>query len=100
MPVDDSLDELARRLRAAMDAADVEALGELLDPKVTWGPPDDEVSGCHNRGEDMAWWQRSAGQGMSARVTEVVISADKLLIGLKVAGTPGAADHGGEADRW
>lgn len=79
-----SLDDLARRLRAAMDATDVEAIGKLLDPAVRWGPPDDPAFGCHNRSEVLAWWQRSADQGMRARVTEVVVGADKLLIGFKV----------------
>ena len=95
-----SLDDLASRLRAAMDAADVEAIAKLLDPEVRWGPPDDPAFGCHNRSEVLAWWQRSADEGMRARVTEVVVGADKLLIGFKVTGTEAAVDHGGEADRW
>ena len=95
-----TLANLADRLRAAMDAADMDAIGELLDPNVTWGPPDDYLSGCHNRSEVLAWWGRSAQRGVRARVTEVVIGADKLLVGFKVIDSEAAAEPAGEADRW
>jgi ketosteroid isomerase-like protein len=38
--------------------------------------------------------------GARARVTEVVEGNDRLLVGLRVTGTAGAAEHGGTADRW
>ena len=38
---------------------------------------------------------------MRARVTEVVVvGTDKLLVGLKVTGSPTTAEHRGETDRW
>ncbi len=84
----------------ALDAGDLDAYRELLDPHATWGPPDDPVSGCHSRDEVLAWYGRSRDAGMRARVTEVAVGAGKLLVGMRVVGRPAAEDAGGEADRW
>ncbi|MHB1533217.1 MAG: nuclear transport factor 2 family protein [Acidimicrobiales bacterium] len=93
--------EFADRVRVALEAADLTAFRDLLDPDARWGPPDDPLSGCHNRDQVLAWYTRARDEGMRARVTEVVVAGgDKLLIGLKVTGTPAAAEQGGEADRW
>lgn len=48
-------DKVAEALRAAMESADLKSFADLLDPNVQWGPADDPASGCHNRGEVLAW---------------------------------------------
>jgi len=95
-----TVSDLAERVSAALEAAELAAYRELLAPDAKWGPPDDPVSGCHNRDQVLAWYQRSRDEGMSARVTEVVAGRDTLLVGLKVAGTTAAVEQGGEAERW
>jgi len=101
LPTDPStLSDIASRVRAALESADLAQFRDLLDPNATWGPPDDPASGCHNRDEVLAWYQRARDEGVRATVTEVTVGAGKLLVGLKVTGSPAAADQGGQADRW
>jgi ketosteroid isomerase-like protein len=92
--------DIAARVRAALQSANLEALRDLLDPDVRWGPPDDPETGCRSRDEVLAWYRRAKDQGAQAAVTEVVEGAGTLLVGLRVSGTRTAAEQGGEADRW
>jgi len=94
-----ALEELADRLRAALDSADVDAVGELLQRLLFWGPPDDPTPPCRNRDQVLAWYGRGRAEGVRARVTEVVVGSDKILIGLKVVPRR-SARGGGESDRW
>jgi hypothetical protein len=94
-----TMDELADRVKAALETADLEAYRELLDPDATWGPPDGS-SPCRNREQVLEWYQRGRAAGGRATVIEVVAGTDKLLVGLRIAGTPPAAAHGGEEERW
>ena len=89
-------EEVAARVRAALDSADPEAIGDLLHPNVRWGAPGDPQPSCQNRTQVLAWFRRGWEAGVRARVTEVVTGNDKLLVGLRVVG-PQAA---GEIDRW
>ena len=101
MPTDPSpASAIAQRVKAALESADLNAFRELLDPEARWGPPDDPVSGCQNRDEVLAWYGRARDEGMRALVTEVIPGANKLLVGLKVTGSPAAAEQCGEAERW
>ena len=95
-----TVEEVARRVRAALDDADLAAMRDLLHPDVQWGPPGDDRSGCHNRDEVLAWFQRARDAGARGEVAELVARGDKLLVGLWVRGTPAAVERGGEADRW
>ena len=87
---------VVERIRAALESPDPAAFKDLLAPDVRWGPPDDEVSGCHNRDQVVEWYGQRRQAGVRSRVTEVVAGADKLLIGMKVTGTEGD----GEVERW
>jgi ketosteroid isomerase-like protein len=89
-------DDVAARVKAALDSADVRAIGDLLHPDVRWGAPDDPHPSCRNRTEVLAWYRRGWEAGVRARVSEIVAHEDKLLVGLRVARTPGAAD----VERW
>ena len=70
------------------------------DPNVTWGAPDDPKPSCTNRKQVLAWYQRRRNAGVRARVTEFEMHGDRILVGLRVAGTLDAQERGGEADRW
>jgi hypothetical protein len=92
--------DLAERVRAALEAADLDAMRTLLSPGATWGPPDDPESGCHNRDEVLDWYRRAGANGARADVVEVVAGPGTLLVGLRVTGTAAAAEQGGIIDRW
>ena len=96
----EDLADLAGQIRAALTSTDLSRFEQFLDPGVTWGPPGDAVSGCQNRDEVIAWYNRARAEGMAGRVTEVVAGVDALLVGLRVTGTPAAIEEGGEAERW
>jgi hypothetical protein len=91
---------IAERIRAALESSDLVAFGELLDPDAQWGPPDDPISGCHNRDEIIAWYARSRDAGMRATVTEVVAGPGTVLVGVRVSGRAGTGDDGGDGERW
>ena len=99
-PRDDDLADLASKIPVALNTADLSGFSELLDPRVTWGPPGDGVSGCHNRAEVVAWYNRVRAEGMAGEVTEVVVGDGALLVGLRVTRTGEAQEAGGIAERW
>ncbi|MGB6771954.1 MAG: nuclear transport factor 2 family protein [Candidatus Dormiibacterota bacterium] len=91
---------MSRRIRAALNSADLAGFGELLAPDVRWGAPESQDADCRSREEVVEWWSRRRQAGARARVTEVVPGAGALLVGLKVTGTPEAERDGGAAERW
>lgn len=99
-PTDNELSHLASKVEAGLNAADLSAFSELLDPQVRWAAPGDDVWGCHNRDEVIAWYNRARAEGMAGQVTEVVLGDDALLVGLRVKGTEEARHAGGVAERW
>lgn len=92
------MERLAGQVKEALEAADLDALASLLDPRVRWGAPGDPVPPCRDRGQVLTWYQRARDAGARARVTETLVAGDKFLVGLKVSG--GRAGPGVEADRW
>lgn len=95
----DVIERLAGQIKLALEAADLDAYAELLDPRVRWGPPGDPAPPCQNRAQVLAWYRRGREAGTRARVTETLVSGHQILVGLTVTGHP-AADTAGEADRW
>jgi ketosteroid isomerase-like protein len=93
-------EDLVRLLRAAMEDADLEAFGELLDPRVTWGPPGDAAAGCTSRHQVLDWYARAWERGGRATVSEITDIGDRLLVGLVVHGTRASRERGGAAPRW
>ena len=92
--------EVAERITAALQSADLEAFTDLLDPDVYWGAPDDDAPSCQNRKQVLDWYQRGRDHGVRADVTEVVPADNRLLVGLRVRGNPAAAAAGGALERW
>ena len=101
METQPALREFAEQVKAALDSADLGAIGHLLHPDVRWGAPDDPEPSCQNRAQVLAWYRRGREHGVRARVTEVVAHGDKILVGLKVAGRAEVDEQAGdENDRW
>jgi ketosteroid isomerase-like protein len=92
--------ELAETVKQALDSGDLEKYSTLLAPDATWGAPDDNEWGCHNRREVLTWYRRAQEAGMRAEVSEVVVGEGKLLVGVRVSGNDAAEDNGGTIDRW
>jgi ketosteroid isomerase-like protein len=93
-------EEVARQVRTALEAAELTAFSDLLHPDVRWGPPDDPTPPCRNREQVLAWYRRGQESGARARVSEVVVVGDRILVGLVVRGTGAARERGGQATRW
>lgn len=91
---------IVERVRVALESADLDAIGELLDPDVRWGAPDDPEPSCQNREQVLAWYRRGRQAGVRAQVTETAVHGDKILVGLRVTGRPEADDAGVEPNRW
>lgn len=94
-----SLEGLARQVRIAYESGDVASFAELLDPNVRWGPPGDPAPPCQNREQVLAWYERGSQAGMTARVSEVSVLGDRILVGLMVADSKASKQRGGAAAR-
>ncbi len=73
--------QVAERLRAAFDTADLDLLAAILHPDVRWGGG---PAGCHNRAQVLEWYRVLHAQGVTSRVTEVAVYGDAVLLGLDV----------------
>jgi hypothetical protein len=76
--------DLASRVAAALGSADLDGLYELLDPNVRWAAPGDDVYGCHNRDQVVAWYSKARRDGARADVIETVEGSGGILVGLSV----------------
>ncbi|MGA2837751.1 MAG: nuclear transport factor 2 family protein [Acidimicrobiales bacterium] len=95
-----AMGHVAGQIRDALESADLDRFRDLLDPDVTWGPPDEVNSGCRNRDQVLAWYRRGRARGVRAVVTETGIHGDRILVGLSVfdGGTP--SESGDPTERW
>lgn len=97
----EDMERVAEQVRSALEAADLSAFRELLDPNVRWGAPGDPSSACRNRAQVLSWYQRGRDAGVRARVSEVVALDERtILVGLQVARNPSALESGSEVERW
>jgi hypothetical protein len=95
-----SLEELARKVRIALETADLASYRDLLDPDVHWGPPGDTSPPCQNRDQVIAWYERGRQKGTRATVSELEVLGDQILLGLVVTGNEEAPARSGRAARW
>jgi len=98
--MEDTMDQVARRVRAALAAQDLSTFSELLDPDVTWGAPGARHPSCQNRNQVLAWYQRGREAGVQGSVFGVEVVGDRLLVSMSVRGTENARDRGGAALRY
>jgi|SRR5215831_4269308 len=89
---------VAQQVRAALEAADLSAFGDLLDAEVQWGAPGAPYPVCRNREQVLSWYRHGTDAGVRARVSEVSVHGDRVLVGLRVTG--GQAAGSGGAERW
>ena len=95
-----AVEGVARQVRVALESADLEAFAQLLDPQVRWGPPGARPPPCRNRDQVLAWYRRGRQAGARAKVTEVVVEGDRIVVGLAVGNAAADGDGGGEVPRW
>jgi hypothetical protein len=78
------MESLAARVRYAMEAVDLEMMGELLAPDARWGAPEQEVPTCRNAREILSWYELARANGVRADITEVVVVHDAIVVGLTI----------------
>jgi hypothetical protein len=93
------MQNIAAQVKGALEAADLTAYAHLLDPDVRWGAPGDQVYGCKNRNQVLAWYQAGHSAGVRAEVTKTIVSGDRILVEMRVTGRDDD-DDSDVADRW
>jgi hypothetical protein len=97
---EESMQVLAQQVKVALEANDLAAYSELLDPDVHWGAPDARRPTCQNRDQVLSWYERGRESGVRADVSEVSVFGDRILVGMTVRGSEAAQERGGAALRW
>ena len=98
MDTDPQVTRIAESVRAALDAEDLDAFADLLDPRVAWGAPGDPSPPCQNRNQVLAWYRQGKADGRHGRVLDVTTHGDKVLVTMKV--NDSHAHTSEEHDRW
>ena len=93
------MEELAAAVRCALDSSDLDSFAHLLAPDVRWGAPDDPKPPCRSRRDVIRWYERGKAQGRRARVLDVAIHGDRLVVHLRVRDESALAPNE-ESDRW
>jgi hypothetical protein len=75
---------IADRVRAALDAADLEQMATLLSPDVHWGAPDDATPPCRNRRQVLRWFENGRAAGRRGTVSDLEVHGNVLLVGLRL----------------
>jgi hypothetical protein len=91
-------ERIAEPVRAALESADLTAYGDLLSPDVHWGPPGMKNPPCKNREQVLAWYSKGRSAGARAKVIELTVEGDRLLVGLAVSRDPDRPSDASE--RW
>jgi ketosteroid isomerase-like protein len=81
--------DLVQRVAAALDAADLESMRELLAPDARWGAPGDPEPSCRTREQVLSWYTAGREAGVRAHVTEAFTTGSgAIIIGMTVTGRP------------
>jgi DNA-binding transcriptional MerR regulator len=96
----DAVEAVAKRLRAAVEAADLTEFADLLDPRVRWGGEQDTPQTCHSRDEVLRVYRDGRAAGARARVTEVATHGNRILVGLRVQWAASSSTADQEEDRY
>ena len=73
------MEDIARHLEAAYRDEDLELLGSLLHPDVTW------TGLCHNRAQVLDWYRGFQADGTVATVESAEVDRDAVVLGLRVS---------------
>ena len=90
-----SIDAIAQMVRIALDSADLEEFGDLLDPRVTWGAPGEPSPSCQSRAQVLAWYRKGHDAGRRGHVRSVRTHRDKIVVTMTLTSPE---DSG--SDRW
>ena len=71
--------DVARHLETAYRDQDLELLGSLLHPDVTW------TGLCHNKAQVIDWYRGFQAEGTIATVNSVEVDRDAVVLGLSVS---------------
>jgi hypothetical protein len=93
------MEDLASAVRRALDSGDLAQFAELLSPDVRWGAPDDPKPPCRSRRDVIRWYERGKERGHRARVLDVAVHGDRLVVHLRVRDET-APKPDTEQDRW
>lgn len=93
------MEDLAAAVRCALDSSDLGRFARLLAPDVRWGAPEDPTPPCRSRRDVIRWYERVKDQGRRARVLDVAIHGDRLVVHLRVRDESAPAPDE-EWDRW
>jgi hypothetical protein len=93
------VEEVAREVRLAYELGDIQRIGALLAPNVTWGPPRGP-STCQSKSQVLAWYENGRNAGAHAQVEEIEIVGQQLLVGLVIVGAPLAHARSSRSPRW
>jgi hypothetical protein len=93
------MEDLAAVVRCALDSSDLDRFAHLLAPDVRWGAPDDPKPPCRSRRDVIRWYERGKEKGRRARVLDIAIHGDRLVVHLRVRDDYALAPEDGW-DRW
>ena len=87
-----TVDDVAARVKEALESNDLERFAELLSPDVQWGAPGAATPACQNRNQVLQWYAkgREAGRRVTT-VSHVEVRGNAVLVGLRLEG---------EGERW
>jgi hypothetical protein len=92
LPKPITVEEVAARIKAALESNDLDRFAELLSPDVTWGPPGAATPICQNRKQVLRWYSKGWEAGRRvATVSHVEVRGNAVLVGMRLEG---------EGERW
>lgn len=94
------METIASRVRYAMEAVDLQKMGELLSPDARWGAPEQDVPTCQNAQQILSWYELARDNGVRADVTDVAIVGNHIVIGLKILPNPNDKKKARTSVRW
>jgi hypothetical protein len=97
---EDAMTSIASRVRYAMEAVDLQQMGELLAPDARWGAPEQDVPTCRNAQQILAWYELARENGVRADITEVVTVGNHIVVGLKILPNAKDKEKPPNAVRW
>ncbi len=95
-----TMQEVADRIRGALDASDLDGFTGILDPEVTWEAADDPTPICSDRRQVLGWYQRRRDAGVRWHVTAMIVGTNGLLVGLRITREDAAEDPAGATEHW
>lgn len=92
LPKPITVEDVASRVKEALESNDLERFAELLSPDVQWGAPGAATPACQNRKQVLQWYSKGQAAGRRvATVSHVEVRGNAVLVGFRLEG---------EGERW